>query len=161
MVIGHFMQFSVVNDLSLYFSIMQPMFSFTKRTKQTMMGKSFWDNSVCSNNIMLTQQLKQAKNMQYSNMFQNICNIFTNKYYYLLQTCFLSQLKINLFNPPQDTTIYIVLCNDLKYVINRYMIQYTSNKFKHKCHVHNFGYSHNKKNPFKMTSKSWLDKPYP
>jgi hypothetical protein len=79
---------------------MQPMFSFTKQTKETMMGKSFWDNSVCSNNIMLTQQLKQAKNMQYSNMFQNICNIFTNKYYYLLQTCFLSQLKINLFNPP-------------------------------------------------------------
>jgi high-affinity K+ transport system ATPase subunit B len=58
MVMGYFMQFSLVNDLSLYFSIMQPMFSFTKQTKKTMMGKNIWDNSVCSNNIMLTQQPK-------------------------------------------------------------------------------------------------------
>lgn len=41
MVMGNFMQFSQVNDLSLYFSIMQPMFSFTKQTKKTMMGKTF------------------------------------------------------------------------------------------------------------------------
>jgi hypothetical protein len=77
MVIGNFMQSSQVNDLSLYFSIMQPTFSFIKQTKKTMMGKNLRDNSVCSNNIMLTQQLKQAEDVQYSNVFQNICNIFT------------------------------------------------------------------------------------
>lgn len=60
-----------------------------------MMGKILWDNSVCLNNIMLTQQLKQAEDVQYFNMFQSICT-----YYYLLQTCFVSQLKINLFKPP-------------------------------------------------------------
>jgi len=101
MVMGNFMQFSLVNDLSLYFSIMQPMFSFTKpKKKKTMMGKNLWDNFVCSNNILLTQQLKQVEDVQYYNMFQNICNIFTKKYYYMLQTCFLSQLKINLLKPP-------------------------------------------------------------
>jgi hypothetical protein len=36
MVMGNFM--SVVNDLSLYFSIVQPMFSFTKQTK-----KQWWE----------------------------------------------------------------------------------------------------------------------
>jgi hypothetical protein len=56
MVMGDFMEFSLVNDLSLYFSIMQPIFSFTEKKK--MMGKNLWDNSVCSNNIMLTQQPK-------------------------------------------------------------------------------------------------------
>lgn len=79
---------------------MQPMFSFTKETKKSTMGKNLWDNSMCSNNIMLTQQPKQAEDVQYSNMFQNICNIFTKKYYYLLQTYFFSQYKINLFQPP-------------------------------------------------------------
>jgi high-affinity K+ transport system ATPase subunit B len=85
MVMGDFMQFSLVNDLSLYFSILQPMFPFIKpKKKKTMMGKNLWDNSLCLNNIMLTQQPKQAKDVQYSKIFQNTCNIFTKKYYYLL-----------------------------------------------------------------------------
>lgn len=41
MVMGNFMQFSLVNDLSLYFSIMQPMFSFTKQTKKKLWQKVF------------------------------------------------------------------------------------------------------------------------
>jgi len=45
MVMGNFM--SLVNDLSLYFSIVQPTFSFTKQTKKTMMGKKTFGTTLC------------------------------------------------------------------------------------------------------------------
>jgi len=55
MFMGNFMQLPLVNDLPLYSSNIQQMFSFIKQTK-TMLGKSLWDNYMCLNNIILTQQ---------------------------------------------------------------------------------------------------------
>jgi len=37
-----------------------------------MMEKNLWDDSMCLNNIMLTQQLKQVEDVQYSNIFQKL-----------------------------------------------------------------------------------------
>jgi hypothetical protein len=62
MFMGDFMQLPLVNDLPFYSSNIQPMFSFIKQTKK-MIGKNLWDNYMCLNNIILTQQMRQVKDV--------------------------------------------------------------------------------------------------
>jgi hypothetical protein len=73
--------------------------------------------------------MNQNKDIQYANLLKNLWtwNIL-DSYFNLLKT-FLN-FNFNLFDNPWNIATYMVLCNELRNAINRYMIDIYSKKSK-------------------------------
>ncbi len=52
-----FLQFPITNTL-LYFTNIQPTFTFTKSTQKKVISKSFWENYIKPNSVILIKQMK-------------------------------------------------------------------------------------------------------
>jgi hypothetical protein len=75
MFMGGFLQFPPISDTPLYSINIQPIFTFTKLTQffiKKIIGKSFWENYIWPNNIILTGQMIQNKNIQYATLLGNL-----------------------------------------------------------------------------------------
>ncbi len=65
MFMGDFVQFSPIIDTPLLSTNIQPTFTFTNSTKKKVIGKSIWENYIHPNNIILTRQMQQSKDIKY------------------------------------------------------------------------------------------------
>jgi hypothetical protein len=65
------------------------IFTFTKLTHEKIIGKSLWDNYVWPNSIILVDQMRQNKYIQYATLLENLWtgNILKT-YFDLLKTHF-------------------------------------------------------------------------
>jgi hypothetical protein len=58
--------------------------------------------------------MRQNKDIKYAILLQNLQNgIISYLNFYLLKTCFLTNINVNLFDDPWKTTTFIVLRNEL------------------------------------------------
>jgi hypothetical protein len=99
---GNFMQFSLMNDIPLYAPNIWQVFAFAKTMQKKIIKNSLWENVVTpTNTIILIEQMCQSKDEQYASLLQNICdNKFSKVDFKLLKTWFLSNLNVNLSQPP-------------------------------------------------------------
>jgi hypothetical protein len=74
MFMGVFLQFPLINDTPLYSTNIQSIFTFTKLTWKKIIGKSLWENYIQPNSIILTEQMKQTKDIQYATLFRKPSN---------------------------------------------------------------------------------------
>jgi hypothetical protein len=59
MFLKDFIQFPPVIDSPLYTQSVKPVFSYTKRIKKQVIGKSIWENFVMANKLVLIEQMHQ------------------------------------------------------------------------------------------------------
>jgi hypothetical protein len=57
MFMGDFLQFPPIIDTPLFSTNIQPTFMFTNSMQKKVIGKSIWENYICPNSIILTQQI--------------------------------------------------------------------------------------------------------
>ncbi len=74
MFMGKFLQFPPITDTPLFSTNIQPTFTFTKSMQKKIMGKSIWENYFHQKNIILTQQVRQNKDIKYVTLLQNLQN---------------------------------------------------------------------------------------
>jgi hypothetical protein len=93
--------------------------------QEQIIGKSIWENYIHPNNIILTQQMQQNKDIKYATLLQNLHNgIISNLD--LLKTHFFTNKNVNLFDDLWKTITSIVLRNELRNAINQQMININS-----------------------------------
>jgi hypothetical protein len=73
-----------------------------------------WNNYIHPNDIILTQQMRQNKYINYATLLQKFQNeIISYSDFDLLKTRFSINANVNFFNDPWKTTTYIILRNEL------------------------------------------------
>ncbi len=70
MFMGDFLQFPPITDTPFYSTNIQPTFAFSKQTP--LKNHSLWENHICLNNIILTEQMRQNKNIQYAYVLEHL-----------------------------------------------------------------------------------------
>ncbi len=71
MFMEYFLQFPITNT-PLYFTNIQPIFTFKKSTQKKVRSKIFQENYIKLNSFILTQQMKQNKDIQYATLLKNL-----------------------------------------------------------------------------------------
>jgi hypothetical protein len=140
MFMGDSLQFSSITNTPLYSTNIHPIFMFTKSIKKKVIIKSLCENYIKPNSVILRKQMRHNKDILYAIVLENFqtWNI-PNLNFNLLKTRFLSNLDINLFDDPWNTTTYIIFNNELRNAINHYIIDIHSKTSKRKC----LDYCHN------------------